>query len=215
MPFVWTEQGCKGFFQSSHRTRYVASDFQLNPPPMQTPIYCFQVAANGRYPLYTTAHASYLILQATALYFGKLADLEAVIGRPPGGKARVKDSAVRLQTIPELWNKSQDLTERVEKLEKFKYTSLKAIYDAICDVCRVPVAASSFTAGDLWQIIPRPLHPEAGVALGTPLDYTETDEHRGCDPSGPPTRRDQRKDRSVQKRVGPKDGPAQKRAKHL
>jgi hypothetical protein len=161
MRYTWSTYAQSTFFQSPHRARYVACDFQLNPPPKPTPLYCIQVASGSRYPLYTTTHTSFILLRSDPLYFGSVQDLEPVIGRP---KRRPKgsDSAHRLAQVHGIWQEpSAD-----PQLQPFAYTNLQDIYDAIVTTCESTVASSSMTSGALLNLLPRALYPEAGTTLG-------------------------------------------------
>jgi hypothetical protein len=161
MRYQWSDSSKARYLQSPHRLRYIACDFQLNPPPSQTPLYCFQIASDPRYPIYKTEHSSFIILRADPLYVGKVADLGAVIGSPTR-RRRGPDAEKRLGQPSRVWNKDATNSE----LDQFKRTSLEELYRTIIDVCHPATTSASMTANELRQLIPRPLNPEIGLPLG-------------------------------------------------
>lgn len=80
MRYTWGQDAQADYFRTSHRSRFMSCDFLLNPPPKATPLYCIQLASDSRYPLYLTEQISFIILRAVPLYFGKTAELGAIIG---------------------------------------------------------------------------------------------------------------------------------------
>jgi hypothetical protein len=161
MRYTWTQSAQTRFLQSTHRSRYVACDFQINPPPAQTPVYCIQVASGPRHPLYNTLHNSYILFRTNPLYFGSVREIAALLGRP---KRALKgpDPLQRLRQAPELWNQEvQDV-----RLMQYMHTDLESLYNTIASKCHPSNATSSMTTGELWDLLPRPSHPEVGLALG-------------------------------------------------
>ncbi|USP75478.1 hypothetical protein yc1106_02752 [Curvularia clavata] len=161
MRYTWTESAQTDYFQSPHRSRFMACDFLLNPPPEATPLYCIQVASDCRYPLYSTEQASFIILRAAPLYFGKTADLGAIIGRPPRKRTGV-DSAQRLGQPRGIW----DGGSKDERLGRFEQPTLEHLYDAVIAACHPATTPSSMTCGQLLWLLPRPSQPELGIDLG-------------------------------------------------
>jgi len=161
MRYTWSSQGQEAFFQSPHRSRYVACDFLLNPPPDPTPLYCIQVASHARYPLYTTAHTSFVLLRSNPLYFCTVQDLERVIGRPkrlPKGT----DSADRLAQVNGIW----ETPSTDPQLQADAHTDLQSLYNAIVTACAPSTASFSMTSGALLDLLPRASRPVTGTTLG-------------------------------------------------
>lgn len=204
MRFAWSEAGHAKFIKSSHRSRYLASDFLLNPPPSQTPTFCFQVAADARYPLYSTSsHASYVILQVAspaAFYLLSARDSDALIGQWPLGKRTPAgaDPAQRLNTAPWVWKPdSASKSTEAAILDGFKHSNLRSLYDAIASACFQPSETPVLTAADISRMTPRPANPEMGMPLGTPLaNEVESGE---LDASGPKSRRGGRQKKGPRK----------------
>jgi hypothetical protein len=162
MRYTWSKHGQDSYFQNTHRTRYLASDFQLNSPPRPTPIYCIQSASDARYPLFTTPHTSFIMLRTNPLYFGSVADMGPIIG-PPSRRRGGPDPGLRLGQVSHLWNE-QLSGSLAARFERFSHASLRSLYEAVLDTARGP---ASFTSGDLLDLLPRPVHPEIGTAIGT------------------------------------------------
>ncbi|CAO2652461.1 Nn.00g007440.m01.CDS01 [Neocucurbitaria sp. VM-36] len=161
MRYTWSKKGQENFLHSPHRLRYMACNFQINPPSAATPLYCIQVASGSRYQLYSTPHTSFIVLRSNPLYFGSVDEMEGIIGRPkrpPKGP----DPSQRLGQVYGLWDK-QPIDAR---LEPYSYKSLKGLYDVIINTCHPSASASSMTSAELWKLLPRPSSPEMGMTLG-------------------------------------------------
>ncbi|KAH3938815.1 hypothetical protein HBH98_172470 [Parastagonospora nodorum] len=164
MRYTWSNVARATYFATSHRSRYTACDFLLNPPPKSTPLYCFQLASDSRYPLFTTEHASFIILRADPLYLGRTADIGAIIG-PPARRRKGADSGQRLGQPAGIWD-SKPLAMR---MEQFKHLTLESLYNAVVGACHPTTTPSSMTSRQLHQLLPRPTQPELGVDLGFDL----------------------------------------------
>ena len=151
---TWSQHGPLNFLKSPHRTRYLSADFQLNPPPAPTPVYCIQVVSGPRYPIFATPHNSYVILRSSPLYFGSAQDIENVIGRPrrvPKGP----DAIQRLAQVQGIWEEH----EPDSRLLRFSYYDLKSLYEAVVSACHPCSASCSMTSEKLWSLLPRPSSP--------------------------------------------------------
>lgn len=158
---TWSQQGQLNYLQSPHRTRYLTADFQLNPPPDPTPLYCIQVVSGPRYPIYSTPHNSYIILRSNPLYFGRAQDIEKVIGRPkrlPKGP----EAKQRLAQVQGIWQEHETHTQLVP----FLCLDLKTLYKSIVTACRPFNSSCSMTSKELLNILPRPSSPEVGLEIG-------------------------------------------------
>jgi len=164
MRHAWSEHAQTKYYQSSHRSRYLACDFQLNPPHAQTPLYCIQVASDSKYALYTTDHDSFIILRACPLYFGTVEDIGTILGAPPR-KRKGPDAELRLAQARGIWD-DKPLDHR---LQAFKHDSLQSLYNAIVAACHPSASASGMTSEQIFHILPRPLAPEMGLDMGSDL----------------------------------------------
>ncbi|KAH3968506.1 hypothetical protein HBH98_172270 [Parastagonospora nodorum] len=160
MRYTWSDQGRTKYFATPHRSRYLACDFQLNPPPMLTPLYCIQVVSGPRYPVFNTEHTSFIVIRANPLGFGSMADLAPIIGPPPR-KRKGSGAEDRLGQVEGCWDGSTNA-----KYQRFAHANLTELYASIVRACHPAMNPSSMTSGDLTQLLPRPLHPDIGIALG-------------------------------------------------
>ncbi|KAH0175063.1 hypothetical protein KCU67_g446, partial [Aureobasidium melanogenum] len=106
MDFVWDEISQAGFYESSHRSRYLKSDGQLNLPHDMTPMYGLQYTAHARYPLYLTSSESLVIMSSSdTLYLASTEELVGVIGRwdKPSAPTCLRPD-MRLNTAPYVWS---------------------------------------------------------------------------------------------------------------
>jgi hypothetical protein len=160
MRYAWSERGQTKFFATPHRSRYLACDFQLNPPPLPTPLYCIQVVSGPRYPVYKTDHTSFIIIRSDPVCFASMDDLAPILGAP-SRKRKGPDAGDRLAQVEGCWKGSQNA-----KYQPYAYTDLRALYKAIAGACHPGECSSSMTSQDLLQLLPHPIHPELGLALG-------------------------------------------------
>jgi len=166
MNFVWTDPAHESFSQSPHLNRYLRSDFLLNPPTPQAPLYCVQVASDKNYPLYMIPESYVIIHCHTSVYFLSCEELELVVGRwskkrTPGGP----DPEQRLNTMQDLWDESMSDVHRT-RLSPYKLSSMEELYNAIRNACYLSTMPTT-TAGDLRAVIQKPLSPKEGIKLGT------------------------------------------------
>lgn len=160
MRYAWSERGQNKFFATPHRSRYLACDFQLNPPPTSTPLYCIQVVSGPRYPVYKTEHTSFIMIRSEPVCFASMDDLAPILGAP-SRKRKGADAGDRLGQVEGCWKGSQN-----DKYQPYAYTNLHELYKAITSACHPSKFSSSMTSQDLLQLLPRPMHPELGLALG-------------------------------------------------
>lgn len=174
MNFIWDDTSRVRFFATSHRSRYLKCDGQLNLPNDATPIYAIQYAASRLYPLYATPTDSMVVLATpTTLYLASISDFDRLVGRwsakrPPA--CGNPDS--RFSTTPFIWDgaKDQGQTELQHTMrQSFEVHDFGTLYEEIVQRCTPAVMAATFTARELKSSIPRPENPEPGMALGTPL----------------------------------------------
>jgi len=165
MNFAWSAQSVANFEQSSQRTRYMASDYLNNRPSHAVPISAFQVAAHKTYPLYKTEHDSYVIIvTSTYIYLLQNQQLEEIVQlwnpkkRNPSGA----DRSHQLETFPGLW-KDDPSYKLWDAFTPYRHTSLEDLYNAVEQTCR----PSNFTSGELFAILPRPLHSQPRIPFGT------------------------------------------------
>ncbi|KAH7562747.1 hypothetical protein BM1_02267 [Bipolaris maydis] len=170
MRYTWSTEGQTKFMTSPHRSRYLACDFQLNPPPAPTPLYCIQVVSGPRYPIFRTAHNSFIVIRSNPLYFGTISALAPIIGQPLR-KRKGPDAEHRLAQVEGCWKQKGASDPR---FREHSHENLRSLYDAVIRVCHPTDTESSMTSGKLWQLIPRPLQPELGLALGRNPEVVST-----------------------------------------
>lgn len=209
MNFVWDETTRDSYLATSHRSRHLKSDGFINPPPVQTPLYSIQYAANFKYPLYkTTAGSLIIVANATMFCIGTDAEIEAIVGPWPRSKKQPQgvDSDRRLDTATYFWrgaSKGSDVAAKAA-LEELGVSNIKLVYDEIVRKCRPSDMAASFTCRELHHLLPRPVKPEVGLPLGTPLAYVEGDSNDlVSDSSNPPSRKRIRKEGKGKSGRGP------------
>ena len=118
--------------------------------------------SDARYPIYTTPHASFIMIRTNPLYFGSVADMEPIIGPPPRAR-KGADAELRLGQIPEVWHASGS-GHPAPRLAQLSLPSLESLYEA---VVRVSLSPASLTSGELYNLLPRPMAPETGHEIGS------------------------------------------------
>jgi hypothetical protein len=165
--FTWSDAARARYLASSHQFRLVSSDFHINFPAEDAPLHSFQIVSDGQYAAYAVPGRSHVILMTPeALYLVPVADYERIVGRWPASKAPPKspDPHLRLNNVKALWqDPSRDV--RCQALESFQISSLDVMHREILRSCTPSVP----TVSQVRQTIPRPLQPEVGSPLGTPL----------------------------------------------
>ena len=178
----------------------------MNPPPSDTLLYTIQYATQKTYPIYSMPTESLVVLASpSAFYLARSSTFEKNIGLwSKKAKPRSADLQFRLNPTPYIWD--DPASTQAERLSPFRVADMPALYDQIVDQCISsggPTGlASTFTEDGFWQIIPRPLAPESGIALGTPL---ESNNIHNSHSSKPRTRRGRPLQRG-RGRSNPKDG---------
>jgi hypothetical protein len=187
MDFVWSSSGRQAFFADTHRARYLKSSAIINPPHGSTPLHAIQLIASYRSLMYATDS---LVLFDTPSGYRLTPNVQAdaIAGRYNSYSGRNDpDVALRIDTakFKAIWKPlGPDPTNG--QLDQFPVIDIEGIYRAVLQqTCKSSGALSAFTASKLKSIIPRPIAPEAGVALGTAI-MAET-EAEPC--SEPPSRR--------------------------
>jgi len=163
MNFAWGERGRTSYEKASQRTRYMASDYLGNRPPHYTPISCFQVASHKKYPIYWTAHESYVVVKTgKCLYLLTTAQLRAVVGDWPSWKPNpsLADRTFQIDTFPNLWMDDPSTTEWVD-FTPYRYANLTDVYCAIHRSC-LPCTVSS---RHIHRMLPRPVNPQPRYAF--------------------------------------------------
>jgi len=210
MDFVWDEQLQKGFVESSHRSRYLKCDGQINLPHGATPLYGIQHVANPRYALYVTSPQS-LVIVATdrTLYLASTSELEDLFGRWPAKKPKPVGPSpeLRLNTTPYLWSPEGEetrlsTTERhiYETMhQRFEVGNVESLYDRMIEIRRTEKVMPNLTANQIRGMAPRARSPEPGVPLGMPLQVVKSSNEVHTS-SNPPSRRGGRLTRTRRQR---------------
>jgi hypothetical protein len=216
MNYKWSEPARANFFNSSHRSRYLACDALINPPSDNIPLYAIQYAKHAQYALYATLDETLIVLATpTTFYLVTSSEMEQIIGhrRKGGRKLMGPDPGSRLDTAPYLWqqsalnNANQAQHKTYNKMQDYRHKNIKELHNGIIQKCRSEVMGSTLTAKELRQIIPRPSLPEAGIPLGTPLSSSPlllTEMMR--ESSNPPSRQGGRLQRGGRTSRGPERG---------
>ena len=185
MNYVWSDTSRAAFLAESHRGRYLKCDFMTNPPQDTIPLYAIQYTSHSNQALYITPVDS-LILTATktCFYLVKCSELEKVGGRWPSKKRPPKgpDPGQRLNTAPYLWDGKKD-PQKAQALQSYQRLGLEEVYRNVIVQCNPANLKSTFSAIELRGLIPRPLDPEIGFALGS---HTIDQVFKSADP---PSRR--------------------------
>ncbi|GAB7356374.1 hypothetical protein MBLNU459_g7157t1 [Dothideomycetes sp. NU459] len=182
MDYVWSDEAHAAFQATPSRNRYLICDATMNPPPADTPLYAVQYVVHKIHPVYVTPRDSLVVFATdSCFYLAKTSQLDdpAVLGhwrsrRPPAGR----DPDQRLATCPYLWETAgvtagpgvaSDWTVERAAMQPFSLDSLVELYEAFVKCCRLDHMAPTFDARQLGLVLPRPLDPERGLPLGTPL----------------------------------------------
>jgi hypothetical protein len=191
MDFVWSAGGRQAFFADTHRARYLKSSAIINPPHGSTPLYAIQLIGSIRTLLYATD--SLVLFDGPSGYrLIHNAQADAIAGRHTGWFARQDpDHNLRIDTakFKAIWTPDQDPTDG--QIEQFLPLDVEGVYRTVLQHKSSGLLPSAFTAGDLKSIIPRPIAPETGVALGTTIGIgAQVGTAPSSEPSSePPTRR--------------------------
>ncbi|KAL8645235.1 MAG: hypothetical protein Q9226_007387 [Calogaya cf. arnoldii] len=218
--YTWTASSRDKFVNRSQRSRYLACDALINLPAKATPLYLIQYACNQRYPLYITPKETIIaIATPERVYVGLSSQIEKAVGRWSDRSYKPPNANVRLNTTPFLWTESSVVSkehaaarnkktgkrndaEVFAALAPFGIEGIAALHEAVVRTCRPETLAATCTVRELSSVIPRPLNPEAGVALGTILGVHGT----SWETSNPKTRRGERRPaRGDKPRVGSRD----------
>lgn len=200
MDFVWDQQLQKGFLESSHRSRYLKCDGQINLPYGATPLYGIQYTANSRYALYVTSSPSFVVLATqSTIYLASTSELDILIGRWPTKKSKPSGPSpeLRLNTAAYMWFTGTDkvkmnTTERQiqeSMAQMHEVGNVMGLYDRIINICTSGNMKPTFTADQVRDMAPRPEQPETGIPLGTPLQISNPSDDVIDGSSNPPSRR--------------------------
>lgn len=148
-------------------------DGLVNLPRDSTPLYSIRYITHKRYPIYATFEESLVVLvNSSTSYLAKSSQLQDIIGlwstekRSPSGR----DPLRRINTISLIWDEGYQVdSEPYTTLKQFEVHGLESLYYGIVTLCIPQSMPSTFLAYSLGDRIPRPLAPEPGIALGTPL----------------------------------------------
>lgn len=169
MNYVWSNESRQAFLDESHRGRYLKSDIMINPPQSRVPLYAIQYVASNNQAIYKTQIDSLVLLAATESFFlVKTSDLERIGGDwPSKGKkpARGPEPEKRLDTAGYVWDRHKD-TVKADAMIPHRVRAVEDLYHRIVNRCNPTDLPSTFDAGELRTLIPRPEAPEAGLPLG-------------------------------------------------
>lgn len=191
--YKWSAAAKASYDQMTHRQRYLDFNAMINPPTAGTPIYPVQYVNYAICPTYYTAVNSIIVFATSdKFYVISTALAEQVIGRwnksyPASGQ----DPAMRFNQPRYLWQPAKNDAERktLKAMEPFEVGDLEAVYDQVLAQCHpfADPAMPSLNAEELKAVIPRPVSPENGLALGTPLAAGTTESLDAAD--APATRK--------------------------
>ena len=166
--FDWSDLARENFSQSSHRSRYLNCDGQLNRPDDETPIYAIQCLSHKKAASYATDPPSLVLLaNRSTFYLASTEDMQRAVGRWPKSKRQPKgpDPELRFNTTPYIWETLEQ--KEVNPLRAFQVGDIQALYWNIVRTCKEKTLPHTFLSKDLLAILPRPVCPEAGMPLGT------------------------------------------------
>lgn len=173
MDYTWSEEATARFFKTPHRARYLSCDAVGNSPHHATPLFAIQFSNFAKSILYATSTASLILLCTDTAYFlATTLQVEQAAGRWQGKKPPADpDIAQRLQAsaIHGLWTGAQP-TEAVQDMQQYQLPDLREVYLQIVDMVERRKLVSTMTADELRDLIPRPVAPERGEELGTPIE---------------------------------------------
>ncbi|KAG9693658.1 hypothetical protein KCU95_g3198, partial [Aureobasidium melanogenum] len=167
--YTWTQESRQAFLSDTHRGRYLKSDIMINPPEPLVPLYAMQYVSSNNQSLYKTPTESLILLATdTSFYLVTTTEMERIGGGWPIGKRppRGPEPEKRLNTVGYVWDRNKD-TVRAAAMLPYQSLHLEDLYQRIVNRCNPLDLPSTFTAGDLPGLIPRPPAPEAGLPLGT------------------------------------------------
>lgn len=178
MDFTWDADSRAAFLANSQRARYLKSNFLINPPIASTPLFAIQLPYYKSFPVYKTTPASLVVISTTsACYPATTTELEQLLGfKRPGGTC--VDRHLQLDIPFSLFRSADSAagTEVDTRLNGFRETSLRSLYQKILGRTRSELS-STFTAQELMtHILPRPSAPDSvagAVGLGTPFEGEE------------------------------------------
>lgn len=182
MDFVWSVSGRDAFFADTHRARYLKSSAIINAPDASVPLYAIQLATSDRSLLYATDS---LVLFDTPSGYRLIPNSQAdtIAGRYNGRfGVHDQDIALRIDTakFTSFWKPLvRDLTNG--QIAKIPVTDVEGAYREVLRYTSDQLP-SSFTAGELRSLLPRPLAPEFGVALGTAGQARQDDFEPSSEP---------------------------------
>lgn len=196
MDFVWSAKGSAAFFSDTHRARYLKSSAIMNPPHDSTPLYALQHVSSERGLLYATAVDSMVILDGpTGHRFVTTSRADAIAGRYTGRFGRTDpDLALRIHTsrFKGIW-KPLEADSAASHLAELPILDAESLYRSIRQFVSSGQIRSTFTAGELRNILPRPAAPELGAMLGSKIQRGVDDEEEEADigqpQAGPPSKR--------------------------
>lgn len=151
----------------------MACDGLLNLPKDETPVYALQYAARSSYPIYATGRESLIVLAGSSKYFlARSSEWKMLLGINPRATGPDRGSKIHTKLLS-IWDEGSEQSSYVSKgkislarSQCYELGSLEAVYEKIVMTCAPAALPSTWKAYEVCQMIPRPLTPEPGTALG-------------------------------------------------
>ncbi|CAO1601258.1 hypothetical protein XANCAGTX0491_004924 [Xanthoria calcicola] len=204
--YRWTDAAVTAFFETSHRSRYLACNGLINLGARDDAVYPIQYICDARMPLYATSPATLVVFaNSKSFYIGDSPTIEQLVGLW-SQKTRPKDPdlPLRLDRTPYLWKETSQ--GQTHTLSRLAVPGIEQLYHRIVQYCNSTPGRndgiSPVTVQKLRATFPRPPSSELGIPLGVPLPETGEDaeeRRRGAphDFANPPSRRGTRLTRAV------------------
>ena len=171
MDFVWDDEARSAFFADTHRGRYLRSDFIMNGPPSETPLYCIQYLGAMNDQLFATPHESLAIFSTSSSnYVFTMSELKRQLEKAPQNRLSAPQYLWKPELLDNGKSKMYDYKKRQrDGLEPSAVDNLEGVYAELLGYCAGPQRRlwQSSTAEEVTQLLPRPAQAATvGTALG-------------------------------------------------